>query len=82
MYTFVAVLCLAVTEAVIILDGAKIGRRFDGHGGLSAGASSRLLFDYPEPARSDILDYLCAYACVERQLLSADRQIMFSSLFK
>ena len=61
MYTFVAVLCLAVTEAVIILDGAKIGRRFDGHGGLSAGASSRLLFDYPEPARSDILDYLCAY---------------------
>ena len=33
-------------------------KRFDGHGGLSAGASSRLLFDYPEPQRSDILNYL------------------------
>lgn len=31
---------------------------FDGHGGLSAGGSSRLLVDYPEPQRSDILDYL------------------------
>ena len=31
---------------------------FDGHGGLSAGASSRLLIDYPEPQRSEILDYL------------------------
>jgi galactosylceramidase len=42
-----------------LLDPAASGsRRFDGHGGLSAGASSRLLFDYPEPQRSDILDYL------------------------
>ena len=31
---------------------------FDGHGGLSAGASSRLLKDYPEPSRTQILDYL------------------------
>lgn len=52
-----AILCVAA-DATIVLDGAQVGRRFDGHGGLSAGASSRLLFDYPEPARSDILDYL------------------------
>ena len=31
---------------------------YDGHGGLSAGASSRLLKDYSEPQRSQILDYL------------------------
>jgi Glycosyl hydrolase family 59/Ricin-type beta-trefoil lectin domain len=31
---------------------------FDGFGGLSAGASSRLLWDYPEPQRSQILDFL------------------------
>jgi hypothetical protein len=42
-----------------VLDPDAPGqRRFDGHGGLSAGAASRLLFDYPEPQRSDILDYL------------------------
>jgi hypothetical protein len=31
---------------------------FDGLGAASAGASSRLLIDYPEPQRSQILDYL------------------------
>lgn len=34
------------------------GRLFEGIGALSAGASSRLLIDYPEPARSAVLDYL------------------------
>ena len=34
------------------------GRRFDGIGGLSAGASSRFLPDYLEPSRSQILDFL------------------------
>ncbi|MBO0687674.1 MAG: galactosylceramidase, partial [Candidatus Dormibacteraeota bacterium] len=34
------------------------GRVFDGEGALSAGASSRLLADYPEPQRSQVLDYL------------------------
>ena len=34
------------------------GRRWDGIGGLSAGASSRLLLDYREPQRSQILDLL------------------------
>ncbi len=42
----------------IVLDGGIVDRRYDGHGGLSAGASSRLLFDYPEPQRSEILDFL------------------------
>jgi len=42
----------------IVLDGASKGRVFDGLGALSAGASSRLLIDYPEPQRSQILDYL------------------------
>jgi hypothetical protein len=31
---------------------------FEGIGAVSAGASSRLLIDYPEPYRSQILDYL------------------------
>ena len=42
----------------ITLDGTSPGARFDGLGALSAGASSRLLIDYPEPQRSQILDYL------------------------
>lgn len=40
------------------LDGSSAGLEFDGHGLLSAGASSRLLRDYSEPYRSQILDYL------------------------
>jgi O-glycosyl hydrolase len=31
---------------------------YDGHGALSAGASSRLLYDYPIKQRDEILDYL------------------------
>jgi hypothetical protein len=42
----------------IVLDGAAPGRVYEGIGALSAGASSRLLIDYPEPQRSQILDYL------------------------
>ena len=34
------------------------GRIFEGLGSLSAGASSRLLIDYPEPYRDQILDFL------------------------
>jgi hypothetical protein len=45
-------------QATVILDGASKGRIFDGLGAASAGASSRLLIDYPEPQRSQILDYL------------------------
>ena len=42
----------------IILDANGSGRVFEGIGGLSAGASSRLLMEYPEPYRSYVLDYL------------------------
>ncbi len=42
----------------IVLDGTLEGRMFEGIGAVSAGASSRLLIDYPEPQRSEILDFL------------------------
>ena len=48
----------AAAELAVTLDGATALHRFDGHGALSAGASSRLLWDYPEPQRSEVLDYL------------------------
>ena len=49
--------CFAANQTVT-LDGNSKGRIFEGIGALSAGASSRLLVDYPEPYRSQILDYL------------------------
>lgn len=42
----------------IAVDPSSPGLRFDGNGALSAGASSRLLIDYPEKERAEILDYL------------------------
>ncbi len=42
----------------ITVDGRSPGRVFEGIGALSAGASTRLLPDYPEPQRSGILDLL------------------------
>jgi Glycosyl hydrolase family 59 len=45
-------------ETVVRIDGKGSGRTFEGLGALSAGASTRLLVDYPEPYRSQILDYL------------------------
>ena len=47
-----------IQTTTIRVDGADKGRIFEGIGGVSAGASSRLLPDYPEPQRSQILDYL------------------------
>jgi len=47
-----------VQKTAIKIDGSGKGRIFEGIGGVSAGASSRLLIDYPEPQRSQILDYL------------------------
>ncbi|WP_441248559.1 RICIN domain-containing protein [Kitasatospora sp. McL0602] len=41
------------------LDGGSGGRLYDGMGAISGGgATSRLLVDYPEPQRSQVLDYL------------------------
>ena len=48
----------SIPRSEISLDGNASGRVFEGIGGVSAGASSRLLIDYPEPQRSQILDYL------------------------
>ena len=47
-----------VSATNVVLDGSSAGQTFDGIGAVSAGASSRLLIDYPEPYRSQILDYL------------------------
>jgi len=62
---FALVLLLSLSGAAgigqqksVVLDGNGTGRVFDGLGAVSAGASSRLLIDYPEPQRSQILDYL------------------------
>jgi hypothetical protein len=49
---------LAVVQAAIVLDGSSTVHTFDGIGGLSAGASSRLLWDYPLAQQQDILDFL------------------------
>ena len=43
---------------VITIDSQSTGKPFEGLGALSAGASSRLLMEYPEPQRSRILDFL------------------------
>jgi glycosyl hydrolase family 59 len=45
-------------QITIHLDARSPGKLFDGLGAVSAGASSRLLIDYPEPQRSEILDFL------------------------
>lgn len=50
---------LAWGDQTIAINGALEGRRFDGIGAVSGGgATSRLLIEYPEPQRSQILDYL------------------------
>ena len=49
---------IGMTHQTLTLDGKSEGRIFDGVGGVSSGGSSRLLFDYPEPERTQILDYL------------------------
>jgi hypothetical protein len=47
------------TNTAITIDGKGSGRTFDGIGAISGGGgNSRLLIDYPEPYRSQILDYL------------------------
>jgi len=48
----------AAAAEPIVVDGSDVGRTFDGVGAVSAGASTRLLYDYPEPERSQVLDYL------------------------
>jgi hypothetical protein len=49
----------AQAATAITINGASAGRTFDGVGAVSGGGgNSRLLIDYPEPQRTQILDYL------------------------
>ncbi len=65
-FTVIALFTLATTHAeslageprLIRLDASSPGRVFEGVGAVSAGASTRLLPDYPEPQRAQILDFL------------------------
>lgn len=62
----VALVCLlapptlvASSAQVVELDSTTLDRRYDGFGGLSGGgATSRLLPDYPDPQRGEVLDLL------------------------
>uniref|UniRef100_UPI00398EC701 galactocerebrosidase isoform X2 n=1 Tax=Pristiophorus japonicus TaxID=55135 RepID=UPI00398EC701 len=67
LLSFAGAVALLSDAAVYVLvggggddgDGGALGAEFDGVGGLSGGgATSRLLVNYPEPYRSQILDYL------------------------
>jgi len=42
----------------LTIDGRDTGKVFDGIGAQSSGGTSRLLYDYPEPQRGQVLDYL------------------------
>jgi hypothetical protein len=53
------VLAQSATPAVALIDPHSPGLVFDGVGAISGGGgNSRLLIDYPEPQRSQILDFL------------------------
>lgn len=53
-----AILQVSAQEKSIELRHNADGRVFEGIGAVSAGASSRLLIEYPEKQRSEVLDYL------------------------
>lgn len=48
----------AAETVSIRLKGSDSGETFQGVGAVSAGASTRLLYDYADPYRSDVLDFL------------------------
>merc|ERR1719174_2715191 len=61
MFVFLLYLLPALTSSDLVLDRSEqhVGAVFDGLGAISGGgATSRLLPDYAEPSRSQILDYL------------------------
>jgi hypothetical protein len=61
LLTWAGVVAAAPAQAAtsITVNGGSGGRTFDGVGAVSGGGgNSRLLIDYPEPQRGQILDYL------------------------
>ena len=52
----VATAAPAQFATTIMIDGGATGQVFDGDGAISGGGNSQLLFDYPEPHCSQILD--------------------------
>ena len=50
--------CGSAAAVTVNIDGSNLGRVYEGVGAVSAGASTRLLRDYADSARSDILDFL------------------------
>ncbi|MCI4382986.1 hypothetical protein PGIGA_G00021200 [Pangasianodon gigas] len=59
LFFLLCVLVCSADDNYFIDDSDGFGRTFDGIGGLSGGgATSRLLVNYAEPYRSQILDYL------------------------
>lgn len=48
----------AAETVEVTISGKDAGRTFEGIGAVSAGASTRLLYDYAEPYRGDVLDFL------------------------
>ena len=56
IFIFAALIAFPQQKIEINLNGT--GRIYEGIGALSAGASSKLLLDYPEEIRSQIFDYL------------------------
>jgi len=54
---FSIIVCTSTSTYLVSTTGG-LGRRFDGIGGLSAGASSRLLVDYSDEYYNQIMDYL------------------------
>lgn len=58
LLSFFSLSAFAQQQGTLSVCTASKGRMYEGIGALSAGASSRLLPDYPEPVRSEILDAL------------------------
>ena len=55
---FLLGLTTRTAATTIPINGNDQGRAFEGIGAVSAGANTRLLIDYQEPYRGDILDFL------------------------
>jgi O-glycosyl hydrolase len=54
----------AGAATTVSINGTGAGRTFDGVGAISGGGgNSRLLIDYPEPQRTQLLDYLFRPGC-------------------